>query len=320
MLKTVFMGTPDFAVPVLCAVAQATQVAAVYTRADAVSKRGKTPTPSPVKVAALELGLEVFAPVTLRDEQVIEQLKALRPDVIIVAAYGMILPKEILDIAPYGCINLHGSILPKYRGAAPIQHAILDGESETGVAVMQMEEGLDTGPYSLVATTTIDEKNTDQLTSELSQLAAELIVEALAKLEEGSLSWEIQDESLATYASKINKEDVSLHPNLSTAEFTRRVRASSSSAPARLSLSEHQITVMEAREFDLKHGAAPESQEPATVLTVAPGGVVVTKREVILGTLDGAAALGAIKPDGKKVMNARDFVRGTNITSDSKWE
>lgn len=311
VMRTVFMGTPDFAVPALQALDKISNLIAVYTRQDAVSNRGKTPTPSSVKSAALKLGLEVFTPQTLRDPSVVEQLKALAPDVIIVAAYGMILPKEILEIPAYGCINLHASILPYYRGAAPIQRAILAGEAEAGVAVMRMEEGLDTGPYSLVGKVEIGEKNTLHLTAELAELAGELTAETISMLEHGHLTWTAQDDELATYAPKITKADVSLHSSLTTQEFTRRVRASSPSAPARLALAGHGATVLEATAYH------DDSEQPHTA---KPGEILVTKREVILGTVDGSVLLGAIKPDGKKEMNARDFVRGARIESGAKWE
>lgn len=327
MMRTVFMGTPEFAVPVLRALEKFTQVQAVYTREDAISKRGKTPTPSPVKTAALELGLPVYTPATLRDEAVIEQLKAIAPEVIIVAAYGMILPKEILEIAPLGCINLHASLLPRYRGAAPIQRAILAGETHTGVAVMQMEEGLDTGPYSLVEKVEIAEKNTLQLTKDLSEAAALLIEDALPKLQQGNLTWTVQDESLATHAPKITKDEVGLHPELSATEFSRRVRASSPSAPARLTLANHGVTVLEssivAPSTDASFDSGAEGVQKNSDLSLSipsPGAVLVTKHQVILGVKDGAVILGTIKPDGKQAMSARDFVRGARIDSGNTWE
>ena len=166
-MRVVFMGTPDFAASILIELKEQHDVVAVYTRADAVRGRGKKLVPSPVKEVALGANIPVFEPRTLRDEAEVERLRALDPDVICVAAYGMILPQAVLDIPKHGCLNVHASLLPKYRGAAPIERAILNGDDEAGVCIMRMEAGLDTGDYCICRSCQIAGMNAERLTGEL---------------------------------------------------------------------------------------------------------------------------------------------------------
>ena len=209
-LRLAFMGTPHFAVPTLRALhAAGHEIAAVYTRAPAASgRRGKQLVPSPVHATADELGIEVRTPRTLRDEGQQDAFRALRCDAAVVVAYGRILPPAILDAVPMGCWNLHGSLLPRWRGAAPIQRAVMAGDAVTGVQVMRMAEGLDTGPVALAHREPIGPATTaGDLHDVLAERGAALMVEAMARLEDGELETEPQDEDGVTYASKIDKAE-----------------------------------------------------------------------------------------------------------------
>src|SRR4051812_1249594 len=184
-MRIAFMGTPNFAVPTLNAVLEAGHdVAAVYCQPPRPAGRGKAPRPSPVQQAAEACGIEVRTPLTLRDPAEQEAFAALNVDVAVVAAYGLILPKPILDAPRFGCLNVHGSLLPRWRGAAPGQRAILAGDAKTGITIMQMEKGLDTGPMLAVRETAIDGKTAGELTAELARIGADLMVEVLARLPE----------------------------------------------------------------------------------------------------------------------------------------
>lgn len=312
-MKIVFMGTPEYAVPTLTALAHHHEVSLVLTRKDAVSKRGNARIPSPVKVCALELGLEVLTPSTLKEGDIQAVIAAQRPDVIVVAAYGMILPREVLDIPTHGCLNLHASLLPRWRGAAPIQRAILAGDSHIGVCLMKMEEGLDTGEYALCQSLEVGDKSAPELMARLGELAADIILKGLVQLETGSLEWHSQDESQVTYAHKVTKTDVALTPELSAREFVARVKASSSSAPSKLELAGKPLTVVSARLLELQ-----EYQDLDRKL--ASGEVLVAKKCVILGTAEGAVELLVVRPDGKKDMRAQDFANGIQRDENLSWK
>ena len=210
-MKIVFMGTPEFAVPSLKAlISSEHEVQAVFSQPDKPKGRGYKLTPPPVKVTAEENGIPVYQPQSLKKGEDAERslvlLKELAPDVIVVAAYGKILPKEILDLPRYGCINIHSSLLPKYRGAGPIQWAVLNGEKETGVTSMQMAEGLDTGDMLISKSTAIGEDETaDELHDRLAELGAEVLTETLTAAESGTLTPVPQDDSIASYAPMLTK-------------------------------------------------------------------------------------------------------------------
>ncbi|MBR3629887.1 MAG: methionyl-tRNA formyltransferase, partial [Oscillospiraceae bacterium] len=210
-MKIVFMGTPDFAVPVLDALSLRHDVQAVFTQPDKPNGRKMKLMPSPVKKAAIRHGIAIYQPQSLRKgedaETALATLQRMAPDCIVVAAYGQILPKAILDLPKYGCINVHASLLPKYRGAAPIQYSILNGETETGVTIMQMAEGLDTGDMLLRGALPIGENETAQeLHDRLSALGADLTLQALEGIAQGTLTPEQQDDAQSSYASMIRKE------------------------------------------------------------------------------------------------------------------
>ncbi len=226
-MRIIYAGSPEFAVPGLQALADSPHdVVAVLTQPDRPAGRGRKLTPPPVKVCAEQNGLRVEQPATLRDSGVQRMLKELQPDCMVVVAYGLLLPQEVLDIPPLGCINVHASLLPKYRGAAPVQAAILSGDMHTGVCLMQMEAGLDTGPVLLTQTTDIgDYETTGELTERLADLGAEALLRGLPLLESGQLQPVAQPAEGASYAGKIAKSEATIDWTDSAAEIVRKVRA-----------------------------------------------------------------------------------------------
>ncbi|MGC8100120.1 methionyl-tRNA formyltransferase [Metapseudomonas otitidis] len=226
-LRLVFAGTPEFAAEHLKALLDTPhQIVAVYTQPDRPAGRGQKLMPSPVKQLALQHGLPVLQPPTLRDPAAQEELRALAPDLMVVVAYGLILPQVVLDIPRLGCINSHASLLPRWRGAAPIQRAVQAGDAESGVTVMQMEAGLDTGPMLLKVTTPISAGDTGgSLHDRLAQLGPQAVVQAIAGLAAGTLQGEVQDDALATYAHKLNKDEARIDWSRPADELERLVRA-----------------------------------------------------------------------------------------------
>ena len=226
-MRIVFAGTPEFAAQHLQALLEAgRQVVAVYTQPDRPAGRGQKLMPSPVKQLAVEHGIPVFQPQTLRDPAAQAELAALQPDLMVVVAYGLILPQVVLDIPRLGCINSHASLLPRWRGAAPIQRAVEAGDAESGVTVMQMEAGLDTGPMLLKVSTPIGAEDTGgTLHDRLAELGARAIVEAVNGLEAGTLSGEAQDDALACYAHKLSKDEARLDWSRPAVELERQIRA-----------------------------------------------------------------------------------------------
>ena len=305
-MKIVFMGTPDFAVPVLDALAIRHDVKAVFTQPDKPNGRKMKLVPSPVKKAAIRHGLDVYQPQSLRKgedaEKALATLRSIAPDCIVVAAYGQILPKEILDLPQYGCINVHASLLPKYRGAAPIQYSILNGEKETGVTIMQMAEGLDTGDLLLKAALPIGENETAQeLHDRLAVLGAELALKALDGIAQGTLTPEPQDDALSCYASMIRKEMSALDFNRPAIELHRVICALTG------------FTSLDGKRLKVHRSAVcpgTGSAEPGTIVdpenfTVQCGdGTLLTFTEVQL--------------EGSKRMSTTDFLRGKMLTKGQK--
>lgn len=305
-MRIIFMGTPDFAVPSLRALAAAHDVALVLTRPDAVRSRGKKLEPSPVKAAALELGLPVLEAKRMEPE-VVDALRAARADVFCVAAYGCILPDEVLTMAPLGCVNVHASLLPRWRGAAPIQRAILAGDAEAGVSIMRIGHGVDTGAYCAQASCSVAGKSADELTSELAELGAGLLLEVLPELAAGTVSWTEQDEALVTHAAKIQKAELRLDPAVSAADNERRALASSDAAPARCMLAGKPVRVLAAR------------VAPVSGAVLAAGELAIQGGRVLLGCGEGALEVLELKPDGKRAMDAAAWAagqRGAAVT----WE
>lgn len=225
--RIVFAGTPDFALASLCALVEGGHsVVAVYTQPDRPAGRGRRLTASPVKNYAEEHGIAVFQPATLKDKDAAAQLEALQPDVLIVAAYGLILPQDVLDIPTHGCLNVHASVLPRWRGAAPIQAAILADDETTGVSLMRMTAGLDCGPvFSGKIVEIAEDESAGTLHDRLAVLGGELLLQDLQPILDGALQPVEQDESLASYAGKIQKQDAELDWALSAEELQRRIRA-----------------------------------------------------------------------------------------------
>jgi methionyl-tRNA formyltransferase len=223
-MKIIFLGTPDFAVPSLdMLVARGHDVVAVYTQPPRRAGRGKALTPSPVQRRAEALGIDVMTPVTLRDADALARFSALEADVAVVAAYGLILPQAVLDAPRLGCVNVHASLLPRWRGAAPIQRAILAGDALTGVTIMQMEAGLDTGPMRATISTPVEDKTAGLLTAELAELGAELLVQVLSEPE--AYPPQRQPEIGVTHAAKIDKAEARIDFHLSAPQIERQVRA-----------------------------------------------------------------------------------------------
>jgi methionyl-tRNA formyltransferase len=297
------MGTPAFAVPALDALLGSHDVVAVYTRPDAGAGRGRRVTASAVKVRALEVGVTIEQPASLRDPAAIEVLRGFAADIIVVAAYGAILPREVIEMPRLGCVNVHASLLPRWRGAAPIQRAILAGDELAGVSIMRMEEGLDTGPWCTQVSTRIDGKNAAELTSELATLGAEALATMLPSITTRKCVWEPQDDAAATYATKLTAADVALEPGLAVEDAWRRVRASGPSAPCRAVVDGRRIAVLAARPASSTVRAASVSSEDA----------------LVLGLIDGALLIETLVPEGRSAMPAADWLRGARLAPDSHW-
>ena len=301
-LRVVFMGTPEFAVPSLSALAEATDVALVVTRPDAVRGRGKALVPSPVKARALELGLEV-AEARRVDAPLMDRIRAAAPDLVVVTAYGAILPDELLELAPLPCVNVHASLLPRWRGAAPIQRAALAGDERIGVSVMRVVHDLDAGAYCAQASlAAADHHAGPALMDALAELGAQLLADTLPALADGSVTWTEQDEALVTYAHKVAKEEMLLDPADPAEANARRVLASLDSAPARCVVAGKGVRVVAARVAGAADAAAPV---PASGAFARVG-----KARVLLGCADGALEPLVVKPDGKREMEASAWALG----------
>lgn len=241
------------------------------------------------------------------EPEVVDALRAARADVFCVAAYGCILPDEVLTMAPLGCVNVHASLLPRWRGAAPIQRAILAGDAEAGVSIMRIGHGVDTGAYCAQASCSVAGKSADELTSELAELGAGLLLEVLPELAAGTVSWTEQDEALVTHAAKIQKAELRLDPAVSAADNERRALASSDAAPARCMLAGKPVRVLAAR------------VAPVSGAVLAAGELAIQGGRVLLGCGEGALEVLELKPDGKRDMDAAAWAagqRGAAVT----WE
>lgn len=302
-MHVVFMGTPKLAADILVEIAQQHEVVCVYTRPDAVRGRGAKLEPSPVKAAAERLGISVRTATSLRDAEEQAHLAELAPDAICVAAYGCILPREVLEIPRYGCLNVHASLLPRWRGAAPIERAILAGDEQTGVCIMRMEEGLDTGPYCVRRATEVEGKSAAELTDELANLGARALLTGLSVVEQGGAEWTFQDDAAATYAEKLAKDELYPDPAEPAAAMVRKVLASSEAHPAR--------AVIAGRSATVERVALPDDERAAALCDgLEQGAVRFAAKRLFLGTGDGAVEVLSLKPDGKKSMDARAFAAG----------
>ena len=293
------MGTPDFAVASLAALADAGhEICAVVTQPDRPSGRGYKLAPPAVKTAALERGLQVFQPETLKNEALLPLLEQTRPDAVVVAAYGKLLPQYVLGFPPLGCINVHASLLPKYRGAAPINWAVINGERESGVTIMYMEKGLDTGDMLLAVRTPIaDDDTAGTLHDRLAALGADALVHALALLEAGRITPVKQDDSLHTYAPMLSRDDCRLDFRQSAKQVRDRIRGLAPFPGAFMTLDGRQIKVYEAQ-------FAPGGGEPGRVLYADK------ERGLVVACADGALRLDTLQPQGKRRMAAKEYLAG----------
>ncbi len=300
MKNVVFMGTPDFAVPCFCRLADsAIHVQAVFTQPDKPSGRKYKLTPPPVKKKALEYAIPVYQPRSLRvdNEEILELLRELQPDCIVVAAYGQILPKEILELPQYGCVNVHASLLPKYRGAAPIQQCILDGEIQTGVTMMQMAVGLDTGDILTQSALSIGEdESADELHDRLAQLGADMILPTLEAIEQGTVTPLVQDDSQSSYAGMITKDMSALNFEKSAMELSRVVRAITG------------FTTCEGKRFKIYKAKPIESRSTAEY------GEVISCDPLCVQCGQGTALqLEEVQLEGGKRLAVGDFLRGKTM-------
>ena len=301
-LRVVFMGTPDFAVPTLEAIAAAGhELAAVYTRAPAASGRGLRARPTPVQQVAERLGAPVETPATLKSDEAVTILRSYRPDVAVVVAYGMLLPQAALDVPRHGCLNLHASLLPRWRGAAPIQRAIMAGDPETGVAVMRMEAGLDTGPVGLEDRVPIGPDITaGELHDELAGLGADLMVRALAALEANQLAFTPQSAEGATYARKITNEEARIDWSRPASQIHDQVRG---------------LSPFPGAFFEADLGRGPGRLKVLRTRVAEGSGVAGTllDRTGTIACGQGALRLIQVQRSGKAPISAEDFWRGVRV-------
>lgn len=308
-MRIVFMGTPEIAAQVLDDLCEQHEVVGVLTRADAISRRGKQKVPCPVKRVALAHGLPVAEPDSLNDVAVQQLIRDWAPEVIVVTAYGKILPPAVLDIPRYGCLNIHTSILPHWRGAAPVQRAVLAGDEEIGVCIMKVEEGLDTGDFCICRTTAVEDKTYPALMGELALLGSAALLTALDQIEEGTVRWMRQHDNQATYARKIEKGELFIAPDLSAETVRRRIQASSTAHPARCIIASRTVTVLASRRIS-------ERYVLDKLRRLHPGRIILFEKRLYLGCADGAVNVTTIKPDGKKAMDALGFCAGVqNVKS-----
>ncbi len=301
-LRIVFMGTPDFSVPSLQRLYDTGyDIAAVYTQPDKQRGRGKKVTYSAVKERALALHLPVIQPNSMRDETVIAELASYHPDVIIVIAYGKILPKEVLDIPQYGCLNVHGSLLPKYRGAAPIQYAIKNGEKTSGVTIMLLDEGMDTGAVLKKAEIPLDAKETTgTLFDKLSVLGADTLCNVLAHIEKYEKQAQPQDEQQATYTAKIDKELAHIDWAQDAVVIERLIRTLDPHPGAYTMWDGKRLKIWSA---ELVAGM----QEPAGTI------ISVSKKQFTVQTGNGALCIREVQPESRKRMAVAQFLQGSTL-------
>ncbi len=301
-IRTVFMGTPDFALATLEGLIDAgVDLCAVYTQPDRPKGRGKKLAPPPVKELAQRHDIAVYQPLKLREPSVVEELKALAPDLIVVVAYGQILPKSVLDIPKYGCINVHASLLPRYRGAAPINKAVVDGEEKTGVTTMLMDVGLDTGDMLVKRELVIGAQETaGQVHDRLALVGREAMEETLRRLCAGTLAPEKQDDALSTYAPMMKKEDGLIDWSRSACEIHNQVRGLDPWPAAYTHLQGQVLKIS---------GTCPEpdaGKAPGTIVSASKDGVRIACGEGVL-------VVRALQLPGKKRLCAADFIRGNAL-------
>lgn len=299
MVKVVFMGTPEFAVPSLQKLIQTQAVVGVVTQPDRPAGRGRQLRPSPVKTAAENAGIPLYQPKSLRSEESAAPLRNWQPDVIVVAAFGQILRPHVLNLPVHGCINVHASLLPRWRGASPIQHALMAGDQETGITLMRMDEGLDTGPmYCQESLPIFPDDTAATLHDRLAELGANLLGRHLDGIISGQIEADPQDDALATYAPLIKKEAGQLDWQRSSDELDRHVRAMTPWPGAFTTWQGHPVKIL----------ACQPTVE--TLSSGRPGQIFTRKDAVLVQTGDGSLRLDSLQLAGKKAMNVADFIHG----------
>ncbi|MCR5742567.1 MAG: methionyl-tRNA formyltransferase [Lachnospiraceae bacterium] len=297
-MKIIYMGTPDFAVNTLQTLIDSRhEVIAVFTQPDKPKGRSGQLQMPPVKELAVKYGIPVYQPVKIREQEYVELIQGMGADVAVVAAFGQILPKSILDAPKYGCINVHASLLPKYRGASPIQQSILDGEKETGVTIMKMDVGMDTGDIILQEAFALDQTETGgELFDKLSVMGGPMVLKVLDSFEDGSVTFTKQDESRATHVKMITKENGHIDWNQSAVKIERMVRGYNPWPAA--------YTYVGSKMFKIWEAKLAETQG------LGAGEFIVDDGSMVVGTGDGALRLISVQLEGKKRMNIADFLRG----------
>ena len=309
-MRIVFMGTPDFSVPALEALVEGGhEVVAAITQPDKPKGRGKAVLMTPVKEKAMELGIPVYQPVKVREPEFVEKLRQMEPDAIVAVAFGQILPKSILEIPRYGCVNIHASLLPKYRGAAPIQWAVIDGERESGVTTMFMNEGLDTGDMLEKEAVTLDPKETGgSLHDKLSAIGGRLILSTLKGLEDGTLKGTPQTDEGTCYAKMLKKSLGDIDWTMDAAAIERLIRGLNPWPSAYTCLHGKTLKIWDGDVLEREYGV-----EPGTVAEVA-------KDRLVVQTGQGSLAIRSLQLEGKKRMDAGDFLRGYAVEAGTRLE
>ena len=311
-MRILYMGTPEFSAVALEKIqAHFGTVVGVVTRIDMPKNRGHALTPPPVKVMAQKLGLPVYQPMNLKEENFRETLEELAPDIIVVAAYGKLLPKYVLDYPKFKCINLHASLLPAYRVAAPIQRAIMSGEKEMGVTIMEMAEGLDTGDMILKGSFAVTGENYGEIHDKLADLGAELVITAMEDIFAGKAVYEAQDDSLSNYASKIEKADRIIDFTAPAHEIVNKIRAFSPTPAAEATLPSGKVKITCAHVLEEE-----PTGEVGTVALLSPKG----QGKLIINATDAKISIEKLIPEGKKEMSAGDFIRGRRISETDRFE
>ena len=307
-MRVLFWGTPEFAAtPLRALLGEGSDVVGIVTQPDKPVGRGRALTPPPVKEIALEEKIPCFQPVTPKNEEFVDTITAMQPDISVVVAYGHILPKRVIDIPARGTLNIHASLLPLLRGAAPIQSAIRQGMRQTGVTIMRMVPALDAGPIILTAAVPIlDDETYGELQNRLSELGALTLIEALALIEMGEARETEQDESLATYAPKVSRDDARVDWTMSVEEVRLLVRAYDPKPAAFTTLNGVDIKLFGARAASTRALGGAQPGEPGEVIAVNEG--------IMISCIDGAVCIRDVQPSGRKRMRAAEWARGRGVS------